>query len=179
MTKKRIGILVVLGIIILSLVILNLLPSKQVEKEELTLERFYNRYQKEMKQVDKTMLLDTKYQTKKEDKKLVYHFENDCYLVISYNQEKHVEKVYFHVLKENYKKSDFQKRLSVLVKSMNPNLSEDGIQEIVSSLQEIEGKKADEVGLLVQFEQEQREYITMEKENGKALEFFVYLEKED
>ena len=178
MSKKKIGILLFLGIVIIILVVLNMISfNKKNEDQILTLDLWKEHYQEEMKQVDSNMLLDEKNKEKESDKKLVYRFDNSCYLVVSYDSKKLVEKVYFHVLKENYNNQEFQKRLRVLVKSMKMDLSNNEVNKIVSKLQDIENKKADDLGLLVQFEQENYEYITMEKK--EALEFFIYSEKED
>lgn len=184
MSKKRKIILIILAILIFILIVLNIIFNCNNDKNmsdvesTISLSSFQEKYNARMKQVDQKLLLESEHLEKDENKKQVYNFDN-TYLVITYDDNKNIEKVYFHLSKETYNKEEWEEKLQILVKSMNENLSQQDIEKIVQKMQDVDEKKADELGLIVQFEDQNREYLTMEKENGTIIEFFIYVEKEN
>lgn len=178
MKKYQKIILIILGLIIVLLIGLTCFYPRKKDTSvdpKISLKTFQENYEKNMKSVDENMVPLEQYFQKDEKNKQVYHFKN-CYLVIGYNEEKQVEKVYVHIPKEDYKKEEWTSKLMVLVQSMKETLTKEDAKKIVLKMQEVENKESDEVGMLVQFSEDNREYITMEKENKTMLEFFIYVE---
>lgn len=177
MKKKRMIILGILGVIIVILIVGIIWLDKKKEVSVITISEFQDHFTKLSKQ-NKIIFSFEKDCQRKDNKKYICQFEDDFYMGLSYNKDKQVEKAYYYVINDENHISKVEQYLSMLVTVMNPKLTKDKIDKIVKKLTNIEGKKADELGFLVEFKEDGNSYMTLEKEDGKYLSFFIYTEAE-
>lgn len=177
MKKKRMIVLGILGIIIILLLGGIIFLENNKNSPLITLSQFQERFTRLSKQNNIGFAFD-KDCHKKDHEKYVCEFEDDFYMGISYNQNKTVQKVYYYVKNEEIYLSKMEAYLPILIGTVNSKLSNKRINEIVQKLTDIENKKADELGFLVEFKEDSNSYMTLEKEDGRYISFFIYIEAE-
>lgn len=176
MKKKRMIVIGILGVIIIILIVGIMCLNKKKEVSVITLSEFQDHFTKLSKQNKIAFSFEKDCQLK-DNEKYICQFADDFYMGLSYNKDKQVAKAYYYVPNDKDHISKMNQYLTMLVTVMNPNLTKDKTDDIVKKLTNITGKKADEVGFLVEFQESGNSYMTLEKEDGKYLSFFIYKEE--
>lgn len=172
MKNKKIMIVVSL-IIVIVLLCIGIWVTNQ-HYTELKLDQFITQFERLSKQDDKIYPLK-KYTKEQTDGKVTYEFQDGFYMRVSYDTNQIVEKAYYSIKRDGNELELMRKYLPILIATMNPKLSNQEIENIVKRLTDITGQKADEFGFLVEFEEQGSSYMTLEKENGTYLSFFIYV----
>lgn len=172
MSKGKKITLLILGLIIIALIIGIIIVNNKPKLKIVTEKEFVGNYN-EINKNNQSIYPLKEHVYKKESKKDTYLFDDKVYLVIG-RKNKQFEKVYLYTSKDY----DYRDYLLNMIKSINPNLNEKESLKIFDKMVDIDNKKADELGLLINFEKDGYNYITMEKENGKDISFFIYQPKE-
>lgn len=175
MNKGKKIILLILSLIIIGLIIgiVVVNNSSKLKIRLITEKEFIDNFNK-LNKNNQDVYPMSEYIHKEEEKKDTYLFEDKYYLIIG-KRDNYLEKVYLYTEKKN-KYADY---LLTMIKSFNSKLNDKEAKEIYDKMTDIKNKKADEVGLLVNFTKDGYNYITMEKGNGKDISFFIYAPNSD
>ena len=166
--KKKISIIIIGFLIIFatSFTILNLVDTKKNHVQHLTKQQILNNYESYLK--ENNLISDSLLLVRKTDEKEVYELTNDCYFVIGFSKN-NVEKVYLYLKKGEKNESKY---LEGMIYSINPNMQEKKRDEIMTRM--MKNEKADELGIMADFKIGNYQYLTLEKENGDAINYFIY-----
>ncbi len=175
MRKKRLVIISCLAILIVLLVIGNLiLVNKNEEKEVSYLSKQevldnYNNYLKDSGLLTKSL---SDVQIRKEEEKEIYELAKDCYFVMSSDSDS-IEKVYLYMKKENKKQEAY---LEGMIEAVQPELLEKKKDSLLEQMTASD-KNANELGVLEDFTKDGYQYMTIEKENGTMINYFIYFDE--
>lgn len=174
--KWQLVTLLVLASMIIVLGIILCLQSRAETspKSSVSLAEFDHQLQMNVSQNDELQDLEM-IPIKGEKKRYHYQFTEDISLVVSVDDDNNVEKVYYYIKRSAWKAELMTMYLEILIRTIHPEWSEDAIRKLALKMNDIEGKKKDQLGFLVDFKDGGYQYITLLKNYDNDLQFFIYL----
>lgn len=174
MRKKRLVIISCLAILIVVLIIGNMILATRrkeviayLTKQEIL--KNYEVYLQEQHLLTKSL---KEVQTHKSEEKEIYELANDCYFVMSFHNNS-IEKVYLYMKKENRKQETY---LEGMIDAVQPKLSMKKKEAVLNQML-AHDEKASELGVLEDFTKYGYQYMTIEKENGTMINYFIYFDE--
>lgn len=104
-----------------------------------------------------------------------YQFMNDFSLIVSVNNDNNVDKVYYSIKRSAWNKEAMNAYLRILIRAVQPGCTEDTARKLALKMNDITGKEADQLGFLVDFNDNAYQYMTLIKNNDQDLQFFIFL----